>query len=249
MSVGLAEGKKSDRKTKQKGRKGKRGGWRIIVALAAICLVAAAGFGVWKYTDSKKILLLSKETHIFMDGTKQKHFYTYSKIHKTSNGQIQIAGKYKLNGLDYPIELVYNKDKKIIEKVVTGYGEDQTVTTYSYDKKGRLMKEKIKGESSEDMMYEYDKYGVPKGEKLKYTKKDLFGRPKKAISGKKGSGHKEYTFKNGRLIEIIGYNADGKVSLETKYDTAGNRIETTVYNDKGEVVQGYKAEYKKYKIK
>lgn len=218
------------------------------MALAAICLVAVAGFGVWKYMDSKKILLLSKETHIITDSPKQKNFYTYSKIHKTSNGQIQIAGKYKLNGLDYPIELVYNKDKKLIKKV-TGYEENQTVTTYSYDKKGRLMKEKIKGESSEDMVYEYDKYGVQKGEKLKYTKKDLFGRPKKAISGKKGSGHKEYTFKNGRLIEIIGYNADGKVSLETKYDTEGNRIETTVYNDKGDVVQGYKAEYKKYKIK
>ena len=64
----------------------------------------------------QKILLLSKEPHIFTDGTKQKNFYTYSKIHKTSNGQIQVAGKYKLNGLDYPIELVYNKDKKIIKR-------------------------------------------------------------------------------------------------------------------------------------
>lgn len=248
MSEGLAAGKKPDRKNRQKDVKAKRGGKRIIAALVIICLIAAAGFGVWKYTDSKKILLLSKETHIFPDGQKQKNIYTYSKVHKTSNGQIQIAGKYKLNGLDYPIELVYNKDKKIIKRV-TGNEGNQVVTTYSYDKKGRLMKEKIKGESSEDMVYEYDKYGVPKGEKLKYTNKDLFGRPKKAISGKKGSGHKEYTFKDGRLIEIIGYNADGKVSFETKYDTEGNRIETTTYNTEGEVLQGYKAEYKEYKIK
>lgn len=248
MSVSLATGKKSDRKNRRKDAKGKHGGKRIIAALVIICLIAAASFGVWKYTDSKKILLLSKETHIFPDGQKHKNIYTYSKVHKTSSGQIQIAGKYKYNGLDYPVELVYNKDKKIIKKV-TGNEGNQVVTTYSYDKKGRLMKEKIKGESSEDMVYEYDKYGVSKDEKLKYTNKDLFGRPQKAISGKKGSGHKEYTFKNGRLVEIIGYNADGKVSLETKYDTEGNRIETTVYNDKEDVVTGYKAEYKKYKIK
>ena len=45
---------------------------------------------------------------------------------------------------------------------MTGNEGNQVVTTYSYDKKGRLMKEKIKGDSSEDMVYEYGKYGVPK---------------------------------------------------------------------------------------
>lgn len=250
MSEGFAAGKKPDRKNRQKDMKAKHDRKRIIAALAIICLIAAAGFGVWKYTDSKKILLLSKETHIFPDGQKQKNIYTYSKVHKTSNGQIQIAGKYKLNGLDYPIELVYNKDKKIIKRV-TGNEGNQVVTTYSYDKKGRLMKEKTKDSGGSITVREYDKYGLEKGERenLKFTEKDLFGRPKKAISSTEDSYTSEYTFKNGRYIERTGYFPNGEMSLKVKYDAEGNRIETTTYNAEGEVLQGYKAEYKEYKIK
>lgn len=229
------------------------------MALAAICLVAAAGFGVWKYMDSKKILLPSKATYTFEDGSSSNVTWNYDKISRTANGKIKVKGAVKADGEYSPIEYDYNKDKKMIcdrDSFSETYQKWLTINTYTYDKKGHIVKKKSEnysyetGEVGNITESKFNKYGIEQtGQKIKYTEKDLFGRPKKAISGKKGDGHQEYDLKNGRVIKRKDYTPDGTLVFEAKYNKDGLVIESSSYTDDGELIRKFKREDKKYKIK
>lgn len=169
----------------------------------------------FQYSDNQLQRVVAKENILTVN-----YLYKNGKlfsIEKLRNGESFYYKEYQLEGIDKTIEQdkdedlyiqnFYNKKNQVTQKISWSKG-DKTITHYSYDKEGNLIKETIRGKGINDR-YEYYYEGDFLAKRKFYSFDEL-------IKEATYSGKKDY-------IEIVYKN--GVPTFETTYV---DNIKTTI---------------------